>query len=345
MKVAFYTYPSAFQNVGGGEVQLLKTKEALEKKGIEVKLFDQWEDKLDNFDILHIFGSVKDCLGLMETARNKNIKIALSTVFCSTFKRAIWESRDTRTRIEQCLRHLAKILFPVFPSEKRKMMLISDVLLPNSAMESLSLKKLFALKNIKMQVVPNCVDEWFRDADPKIFIDKYGLKDFALAVGRIEPRKNQLNLIKALSGTDKNLVIIGDPVSDYLDYYKKCKEISGKNIYFLPSLKHLDPLLKSAYAASSIFVAPAWFETTCLAALEAGLAGTRVAITKYGYTKEYYKDMVGYFDPASVYDIRKTILSMLCMHKTEDLKNHIYKNYTWDKAAEATIAAYHMILK
>ena len=78
MRVVFYAYPSAFQNPGGGEIQLLKTKEALQRKGVEVKLFNQWQDSFDDFDILHVFGSVKDCLGLMHSAKNKGLKIALA---------------------------------------------------------------------------------------------------------------------------------------------------------------------------------------------------------------------------------------------------------------------------
>ena len=57
MKILFFAYPSAFQAPGGGEVLLLKTKEALESKGIFVKLFDQWNDKLKDYDILHVFGT------------------------------------------------------------------------------------------------------------------------------------------------------------------------------------------------------------------------------------------------------------------------------------------------
>lgn len=344
MRVLFYSYPSAFQNPGGGEIQLLKTKEALGRKGITVKLFDQWQDRLDNFDILHIFGSVKDCIGLMQTARNKGVKIALSTIFWSTFKRAIYETRDVKTRVELCLRHLAKVLFPVFPSGRRKTMLLSDILLPNSLAEARQLRRFFALPPIKIHIVPNGVDERFKDANPKLFIDKYGFRDFVLAVGRIEPRKNQLNLIRAFNRIGKDLVIIGDPVSDYMDYYKKCRESSGKNIHFLAGLKHDDPLLKSAYAACDLFIAPGWFETPGLAALEAGLAGAKLAVTKFGCTEEYFKDMAEYFDPSSINDITRAVLSAYEKSRTEDLKNHIYQNYTWDKVACATISAYKKIL-
>ena len=65
MKVCFYVYPSAFQNPGGGEILLLKTKEYLEKAGVEVRLFDMCHDRFQEGDLLHVFGSVKEALGLM----------------------------------------------------------------------------------------------------------------------------------------------------------------------------------------------------------------------------------------------------------------------------------------
>ena len=67
--IYFYVYPSAFQNPGGGEILLLKTKQYLEELGVNVRLFDQWQHRFQSGDLLHVFGSVKEALGLMETAK------------------------------------------------------------------------------------------------------------------------------------------------------------------------------------------------------------------------------------------------------------------------------------
>src|SRR3989338_1876460 len=122
IKVAFFVYPSAFQNAGGGEILLLKTKEYLEKEGIFVKLFDMWHDKLEDFDIMHIFGAVKDCLGLMQTARNKGLKIALTPIFFSTLQRALHEYGSTYKKLNVSMHHLVKVIFPYFPSSRRQML-------------------------------------------------------------------------------------------------------------------------------------------------------------------------------------------------------------------------------
>jgi glycosyltransferase involved in cell wall biosynthesis len=344
MKIAFYSYPSAFQNPGGGEVQLLKTKEALEAKGVTVELFNQWRDKLDSFDILHVFGSVKDCVGLMQTAKNKGVKIALSTIFWSSFKRGFNEEGGLKAKGEHILRHAAKLFFPTFSSGRRKTMSLADILLPNSNAEAVQLKRLFAIPKNKIHVVPNGVSGSFKSADPEVFSGKYGLRDFILAVGRIEPRKNQLSLIKALRAVETDLVIVGDPVSDYKDYYAKCKKAAGKRVLFLGSIKHEDGSLASAYAACKVFVAPGWFETPGLAALEAGLAGARLAVTKYGCTKEYFLDYAEYFDPSDLKQIRTAVSRAQNRPKNSFSQDHIYGHYTWEKVAESTIAAYRKIL-
>ncbi|MDD4013839.1 MAG: hypothetical protein PHW14_06580, partial [Candidatus Omnitrophica bacterium] len=153
MRVLFYSYPSAFQNPGGGEVQLIKTMEYLQKQGIHVKKFDQWSDRFEDYDILHIFGSVKDCLGLTKTAKSKGIKIALSTIFWSDFRRALGESGSVKERAMLVARQAAKTLFPNFPSARRQLMETADILFPNGEGEAGQLVKYFKMPRKKIFVV------------------------------------------------------------------------------------------------------------------------------------------------------------------------------------------------
>lgn len=344
IRVAFFVYPSAFQNIGGGEILLLKTKEYLEKKGVYCKLFDTWNDKLDDFDILHVVGCVKYCLGLMETAKNKGIKIVLDPVFFSTFQRALHEHGGPKRKLASCARHLTKALFPFFPSDRRKMMVLADAVIPNSYVEQKQLERLFWIDKRKMHIVPNCVDASFGEGDAGLFKTKYKLDNFILSVGRIEPRKNQLNLIRALKGFSMPLVIIGSPVSDYMEYYEDCKKEGSDNAIFIDRIDHDDPMLKSAYMACSCFVSQGWFETPGLSALEAGLSGARIASTDKGCTKEYFKDYVEYFDPSNARDIRSAIEITLCGDRGAGFRDYIKNNLLWDVAAKKNIEVYSKIL-
>jgi len=197
----------------------------------------------------------------------------------------------------------------------------------------------------KMFVVPNGVDSEFASASDRLFVEKYELKDFVLYVGRIEPRKNQLNLIRAMKDIDAELVLIGEPVSGCEWYYDKCQREAGKNVHFLGKMLHQSDLLVSAYAACNIFVLPGWFETPGLAALEAALAGAKVVVTDGGSTKEYFKDKVLYIKPNSPPDIHKKIKMALASESTDELKNFVMKSFTWEKVAERNLEGYEKVLK
>lgn len=345
MKVLFYSYPSAYQNPGGGEVQLDKTMEYLGKAGVEVKKFDQWNDRFEDYDILHIFGSVKDCLGLAHTAKGKGIKIALSTIFWSDFRRSLNESGSLKDRAMLIARQAVKSMMPTFPSERRELMMVSDILFPNGEGEAAQIQRYFRADKKKIFVVPNGVDERFKDASPEEFVKKHGLKDFIIYVGRIEPRKNQLNFIRAMKGSDKEVVFLGVPVSDFSEYYEQCREEAGANMHFIGRIEHDSTLLASAYAAAKVFALTSWFETPGLSALEAALAGANIVITNGGCAGEYFGDRAVYASPDNTRDIRRAIDKAYAKEKDDRLKRHILDNYTWDKVAKRTIEGYCRILK
>ncbi|MDD5226949.1 MAG: glycosyltransferase, partial [Candidatus Omnitrophica bacterium] len=227
MKVAFYVYPTAFQNPGGGEIQLLKTQQSLRDLGLEVKLFDPWQDKLESFDILHTFGSVKEALPMMEAAKRAGVKNVLSTICWYSWRSAWGNYGPLSTRLLAVLRHAAKVFFPFIPSARKQMMDVADVLMPNSESEAGQLKRFFRIPSKKIAVIPNAADPSFLVARPELFIEKYGIRDFILCVGRIEPRKNQLGIIRALKNIMTPLVFVGDPLPDYPDYYQLCRNEAG----------------------------------------------------------------------------------------------------------------------
>lgn len=346
MKAAFFTYPSAFQNIGGGEILLLKMKEYLEKEGVSVDLFDTWRARVENYDVLHVFGSVKDCLPLVRVANARKVAVAITPLLWSDARRAFFTQGSLKTRADLVLRHTAKVLWPSFPSSRRDLLICSDIVFPNSEIEKKQIARLFAIPKEKLKVVPNGVDRHFLQANADAFTAKYGKAPFVLGVGRIEPRKNQLNLIRAMKKIkDRRLVLIGSPVSGYEAYFKECQKEGNDFTSFLPTLPHEQPLLKSAYAACDLFVLQGWFETPGLVALEAALAGAKVVATSGGSTREYFKECVDYIDPSNVQDIYEKISKNLKTPKSDALKNHVEQNFTWDKIAKATKRCYEEALR
>ncbi len=344
MKVLFNVYPSAFQTPGGGEVQLLKTKEYLEKLAIDVKLFDQWTDALEQCDIFHTFGSVKDSLSIQQAAKNSGAKTALSTICWYDLRSAYYTYTDLRSRTLSLARHFAKLFVPLTPSMRKSLMHVSDLLFPNSQMEAEQLKRYFHVPQEKIFVVPNGVDERFARADAGLFIREYGLEDFILFVGRIEPRKNQLTFVRAMRDTRQTIVFLGGALPDYEAYYAQCKKEASPNMYFLDAVGHDNPLLASAYAACNTFVLPSWFETPGLSALEAAMAGAKVVITDGGSTLEYFGDLVRYVRPNDQRDMRQATLDVFARPKDARLKDYVQAHYSWRRVAEITLQGYRRLM-
>ena len=193
----------------------------------------------------------------------------------------------------------------------------------------------------KITVVPNGVDGRFATADPGLFKRTYGLADVILNVGHIgHTRKNVLTLIRALATIDHPAVIIGRIIKS--PYGDACVREAGrhKHILLIDGLPNDGEMLASAYAASRVFALPSFFETPGIAALEAGLAGANVTITKYGGTQEYFGAMADYVDPRSVESVRAGIIAALERPRSAALREHIRKHYLWQTIAEQTAKVY-----
>lgn len=345
MKVLFVTHQLAFNIFGGAEVQMLKTKEHLERLGVYVKLFDMWNDKIEDYDILHLFSPglfPYESLSLVRTARKKGVKAVISPIFWFSYKCMSMSSIKKRVAFH-------KIFWPLTRNIHRRYYTLAklfneaDVLLPNSSAEMKQLIILFRVNPSKFVIVPNGVDPSFKLGDPSLFEKTYGLRDFILYVGRIDLRKNVLGLIRAFRKLNLNtkLVIIGKITEKA--YYAKCQKEANKNVIFIGPFKHDDPLLRSAYSASQVVVLPSFYETPGLAALEGALAGSNIVITREGGTRDYFGDHAWYVDPFDLNSIAKAIKEAYLAPKSQELPKIIEEKFTWKNAALKTLQAYELL--
>jgi glycosyltransferase involved in cell wall biosynthesis len=342
-KLYFFAYPSAMQNIGGGEVLLLKTKEYLEQRGVAVHLFDAWNDRFKQGDFLHIFGSVKESLGLMEVAKSKGVTIVHSPIIWYNWQSSLLIPYPLQDRIMCILRQLVRTVCPFGPNARKSMMRLGNIVLGASHGEAEQIRKYFLVQPKLVDIVTYGANERYLESSPVLFENTHRMKNFILAAGRIEPRKNQLKLIRATNRMDRDLVIIGNPVSHHQNYYERCKREAGPRVHFIAGLEPDSEMLTSAFSACDVFVLPSWFETPGLAALEAGLSGTRVVITKGGPTREYFKNYVDYINPASEEDICDKIKAALARNKTNQLQQHIKQHYLWKHTADQTLKVYERL--
>jgi len=332
MRVLFYTYPTAFQNPGGGETVLLNSKKYLEQLGCRVDLFNLWETKISDYDIVHCFAS--STYPFWFDVKNYKRKLIVTPT--------LYPYTNIRTILKSVTKHyLKKYIFRkhYIWSSERAFHLVDKFTVPSNA-EADSLRKNFLLPANRFEIVPNGVDIRFFEKVDDRFRKQYNLEEYILTVGRINPNKNQLSLIRACKKIGIPLVIIGEPDPDSIEYFNKCKEEGKGNTIFTGYINHDDPLLHSAYQHCSVFVLPSYRETCGMVALEAGLAGAKVVISELKTTKEYFKNYVEYVSPADIDSILKSIEKTLKKSWDNVLQTYILQNFTWDKIAMKLLNVY-----
>jgi glycosyltransferase involved in cell wall biosynthesis len=323
---------------GGPNTQIRGTLRHMPQQGVQALFFDSWKPlRAGECDLVHLFGANIGTYHLARELRGEGIPTVVSPILFSTHSPTFVRVGLAGSRL---LQKLGAGLWSdyVFQADicnwARKV-------LPNTRAEAGLVAKGLGVPQANLRVIPNGVDERFADADPSIFRNRYGLKDFILNVGHVGPgRKNTLRLIRALGGIDRPAVIIGRITKGHGG--EECVHEASKrrNILLIDGLDHDSPLLASAYAACRVFVLPSLFETPGIAALEAALAGARVVITPYGGTKEYFEDMATYVDPESVESIRGAILAALDEKESRRLRDHVRSNFLWQEVARKTALAY-----
>jgi glycosyltransferase involved in cell wall biosynthesis len=335
----------AFQAPGGGENQLIQTGIHLDELGVPVRLFSPWTDHLETARLLHLFGMSREGLELARVARQRRVPVVLSPI-------CWYEPRALAALERGPLRKLASLaawglrsMVPSLPSWRRDLLRLADLVMPNSRSEANQLIRLFAVPSERIRVVPNGVLPSVASASPELFHSQWGAEPFVLFVGRIEPRKNTLGLIKAIQGLGLPLVVIGEAPPGCEEYERICRRAGMGGVSWLGRLDHHDPLLPSAYAAARVFALPSWFETPGLAALEAGLAGCAITVTPFGSTRDYFGDFVEYARPDRPAEIRRAVVK--CWEDGPDprLSRLIATHYFWPNVAQITAEVYDQVAR
>jgi len=338
VNVLFGNTPFGYLSIGGAEIQLERTREALQRLGVSVKLYSSWDTTvLDGIDVVHWFHIDVSARPILRFARQRGARIVISAIF--------WPLRPwidpLWTRITGLLGRIGIPLTSALASA-RETLGLADAVIASSRSEADNIHRVFSIPKEKIRIVPVAVSEDFLDQTPELFEKKYHLKDFILCVGRVEPRKNQLRLLRALRDVNIPVVFVGDHTLNP-SYYQACESVGHPKAFFLGRMDHQDPLLRSAYAAAKVLAMPSLFETPGLVALEGALAGCRLVVTNRGNTREYFHSLVEYVDPHCVRSIREGILRAMdaSNDRVQELRNLILREYSWDAVGKAIRAIYY----
>ena len=358
MKILFISRATLYKDKGGDTVQVLNTAKFLEKLGIEVdiRLCNETID-YTSFDLIHFFNIIRPADILLHIKKSRK-PFVVSTIFVDYSEYEKKErkglaglifrtfSPDTIEYVKAIARSLIsqeKIISPEYlwlghRKAVQKIIREASLLLPNSKNEYHRLVGHFKVES-SYRVIPNAID-------PELFVvtttnDRN--ERLVLCVGRIEGRKNQLNLIRALNNTPYELILIGAASPNQANYYEECKKLAGANVKFIPALEQQQ--LLAYYSRAKVHALPSWFETTGLSSLEAGAMGCNIVISDKGDTRDYFENNAFYCDPASPASILGTIKAAAASNIKGKLRERILKKYTWSETAKKTLEAYHEVLK
>ncbi len=331
VRVLFQIRPDFMKNLAGDSIQLLNTKKHLERLGIRVDISSSFAQQYKGYDLVHLFNltRVVETYAYAYKAYEYGMPIVLSTIYWNNsyyyeknelpdWKKKAWHQQDMLRRIV-----ISK----------------AAMLLPNSIAEAEMILKDFGVSK-PYRIIPNCVDKKFSCGVKSRFVERYGIEDYVLCVGRISPRKNQLALIEALKDTDFRLVLIG-PVNDR-EYEEKCLKAADEKVLFIPG-QNIEQL-RDSYAAAAVHALPSWLETPGLANLEAAAAGCEIVTTRYGSAYEYFGDLANYCLPEDIASIKEGVYKAADSNNGERLKELVLSEYSWEKAARKTLEAYREVL-
>jgi glycosyltransferase involved in cell wall biosynthesis len=360
MNILMIVRSNLYTSAGGDTTQIDMTATHLRKLGVGVDIVLSNEVKnLEGYDLLHFFNIIRpdDILPFINTGR---IPFVVSTIFVDYTE---YERNNRSGTLGFLFRQLSSgqveyckaVARWVFNGDRlqsgyyilnghrasmKKVVQQSRLLLPNSHSEYQRLES-YLQEPAPYRKVVNAIDSALFKDD---VVENSTYKNHVLCVGRIEGRKNQLNLIKALMNTPVQLTIIGKASPNHSGYFDACKTLAAtaNNILFIEHLSHKE--LVSIYKAAKVHVLPSWFETTGLSSLEAGVMDCNIVVTKKGDTTEYFEDMAYYCEPDEVESIRDCVMQAYNAPVNPNLKTYILQHYSWERTAEQTLLAYNEVL-
>jgi len=182
---------------------------------------------------------------------------------------------------------------------------------------------------------------------------KRPIKDeYILYVGRLEKKKNIINLLKAFASLAENgsfghkLVLAGKPGFGYENILKEIKKNNLGNKVILTGYVNNENL-PNYYQYASLFVFPSLYEGFGIPILEAFASGTPVVCSNTSSLPEVAGPGAKYFNPKKPEQMARIISETLCSDETNkkliQLGKEKLEDYDWEKTAKKVIETFNSL--
>lgn len=341
MRIAILSYPMLFQRQGGLQIQIKETVAALRQLSIQAELINPLQDKLADYDLVHVFSAINGNYRIIEAAKDAGKPVVISPLIrpdwtrfsgmrARFFDRLVgkltgWHIQTTYREIDYCLQ-------------------ASDAIVALGEIEKQSITEAFLTTSEKVKVIPNGIPQRFFKATPQLFIDKHDIAPgFVLCVAAINSHKNQLAVVDALKDSGLTVVLIGSCLASSQSYLAKL--LTYPHVMYLGSLAYDDPLLASAYAAAGAFCLPSQSEVMPLSVLEALAAGTPAVMTKnHCMDVRPMQPYVREIEPNDQSAIREAISGLLAHPLDAENCRSSAARLSWDNVAADLAVIYQQVI-
>ena len=372
MKVLFLARSDLYTVSGGDTVQIENTAKELRSLGVVVDVATHLGAEIAKYDLVHIFQLdwIPETYFYVKEAKKAGKPIVLSPIHHAELEVKKFDDKYTfglrklvgffvrKQEHRDILKNVYRSLFDhskLVPTIKgalygyrkaqKEALELSDIVLVQTDKEAEDLKRTYNV-DFKWQKVVNGVSDQFLHAGE--FNNKLGFIDYIICVGRIEARKNQLNIIEAVKllredkdFSDTRLVFLGRRSSYHKSYIAKFdRELRDNDWIVHPGFIPQEDI-PSYYHFAKVGISASWFETTGLTSLEALFCGTNV-VASGERAKELLGELAVYCDPADVVSI-KTALVTAFRRDAPKVPDEFRKLYTWQTTAKQTLEVYRAL--
>jgi glycosyltransferase involved in cell wall biosynthesis len=271
---------------GGLQIQIERTKEALERADHEVEYLRWWDDSQKG-DIIHFFGRASP--SHINFAHAKGMKYVMSDLLTGQGSRTRTQLR-AQSAIEKTLR---AIVPPTFLANFRwDSYTQADAVVVLTTWEAEIVKILFGTADRKLHVVPNGVEpEFFRSPEEDVTRG-----DELVCTATITERKRVLELAEAAVTARIPLRVLGSPYGVEDPYYLRFSQLASKHadiIHYAGPVNDRSELAR-IYKSARGFVLLSTMESLSLSALEAAAAGCPLLLSDLPWARSSFGDKASY---------------------------------------------------
>jgi glycosyltransferase involved in cell wall biosynthesis len=311
-RVLITTYPTAFLNRGGGELELVDLLSNLRQLGVRVDIYGSTSLPLVKYDVVLHYSIVPTSMVYVREAKSAGKKLVLMP--------SLW----WRSEPDQSEKDSAAEFFR-----------LADVVVFKSKSEHGNIARYVTVDPAKVAYCRWGVDSCFEEpADRELFKKTYNLDDYILWTGIIEERKNQLTAIHALKESKVPLVFVGD----YRErsYYESCIKAAPTHFKFVPHLQAKSEILRSGIQNCKVFLEVS-LEPPGFSAFEAALAQVPMVLSAGAWTDEHFGELVQQVDPMSTSAIQKAVQAALVAPVSPELHKNTRSRHLLPQSLEPLV--------